>query len=340
MQQIDTKYIYHQEPYFKSALRKLLIACDVDVSLSYSQWITKHTTIDGKPFSWRGYEYLIDVVNDMHPRQYIIKPSQVGVTEIILRKVIAFLMRYALTPFYYFDEDGNEVQKQGINGIYSLPNADDIRDLAKDRILSKIINPVEYLTTASSESTSESLSLIGLYNSFLYLLGRGSEAAVQTIPAEIVVVDEYDQGKVLTNRDMLYARLRNAQVVSNKYYRGLFIGFGTPTLPDDSGQLIDSKFNQSDQKYYHVKCTRCNHWQEVKWPDSCANYYEKGQEKPEKDPFWQCLKCYRPLDFREIGNWSEDEPLKVHNAEWVTKYPERTSDGGGIRGYRIPFANG
>lgn len=342
MPKISNKYSPATELRCLRSLRNLYEACDVDVSITLADYIEKHTKIDGNPFSFKGYEYLIEPVNDLHPRQCMIKPSQVGATEALARKNIAFLMKYALTPFYYY-EDGEETQKQGINGIYSLPNDSDVKKFAKDRILSKIVNPAEKIKNASLESTSESLDLLGFHNSFLYLLGRGSEAAVQSIPAEIVLVDEFDQGKVLVNRDMLYARLRNAHVIGNKYFKGLFIGYGTPTLPDDTGELIDGQFNMSDQKEFNVKCTHCNSWQIIVWPNSCANYFEKGVDKkdrPKKDAYWQCLKCSKPLDFTVIGRRYSDNPNKLQNAEWVAKYPDRTEDGGGLRGYRIPFASG
>ena len=48
------------------------------LSMSMSEWITKNTTLKGKPFSFKGYEFQRQIVDDMHPNMNVIKISQVG----------------------------------------------------------------------------------------------------------------------------------------------------------------------------------------------------------------------------------------------------------------------
>lgn len=315
-------------------------AVDVDTDLSIVEWICDNTGLNGKPFSFRGYEYCIQPVEDLYPRQFIIKPAQIGATEAITRKAIAILMKYGLTPFYYQREDSDvEERVLGIRGICSFPNETDVRNFVKDRVMTTMIKDSPKLQEAVKEGESDAISLLSFYGSFLYSMGRGSEAKVQSIPAELVLVDEFDQGKNLAIRDMLYARLKQAQIVKNKYHTGLYIGYGTPTIPEEDGYLISGKYELSDQHQWFIKCVKCNHWQVVIYPDSMAYFYEKGEKKPNKDAYWMCLKCKEPLDFSEIGKWDRNDPHKVHNAEWVAKYPDRTKDGSGIRGYQFPFAS-
>jgi DNA-directed RNA polymerase subunit RPC12/RpoP len=72
----------------------------------------------------------------------------------------------------------------------------------------------------------------------------------------------------------------------------------------------------SDQMTFMIRCSRCGGWQEMLYPDSIGNWYDKGQ-KPKGEFYYQCVKCHRPLDFSEIGTWSREEPLRIHNCEWV-----------------------
>jgi hypothetical protein len=325
------------------AYERFRAACSIDTDRSIADLICTTTYLNGELFGFAGYEYLIDPVEDTHPWQVIIKPAQKGASEIFARKMFALLYRYGQTPHYYQDDEGIERCIWGIDGIYSFPDDNSLQKFSKDRILTDIIKASPSYHAAMKESESEAASQIGLFNSFAYLLGRKSDTSNQSVPAEIIMIDESDRPlngdrKV---RAQLYGRTRNARIFGNSHYKGLTINYGTPTLPDEDGatDLLDGMWVNSDQHEYTVKCHKCNAWQVVTYPDSIAHFYEPGQ-KPGKDPYWMCLKCKRPIDWSRIGLWRREEPRKVHNAKWVAKYPERTKDGGGTRGYRIPFASG
>lgn len=325
---------------FEILYNKLYGACNIDYDMSIVEWLCRNSFIDGEPFGFNGYEYLIEPLNDNYPRQAVTKPAQKGASEAFARKMFYILYKYALTAHYYTDERGKESVVLGINGIYSFPNDKDLQEFAKDRIKTKIIEACPVLHTGMKQSQSESNSQIGVYKSFCYLKGRKSDSAVQSVPAEVLMNDEHDRPLDSDRKNIisLNARLKNARIFGNRFHKGLRIDYGTPTLPDETGTLIEGKYHLSDQKTWMVKCTHCNHRQEVLYPDSIAHFYDRGQKKPKHEPYWMCLKCKRPLDFTQIGRWSRREPNVVHNAEWVAKYPERTLNGDGIRGYRIPFA--
>jgi hypothetical protein len=318
---------------------KFRLACNIDSDLSIVEWLCAKTTLNGQPFSFAGYEYLIGPVEDLHPRQVMIKPAQRGASEVMARKMFAILYRYGLTPHYY-EEAGEERCVWGIAGIYSFPDFDSLRKFSKDRIVTDIVKASTVLADAGKNSASESLDQIGIFDSFLYMIGRKSDSSNQSVPAEIIMVDEADRplNGDKRIRTALNARVGNARVFKNDFYRGLITDYGTPTFPDEEGILLDGKYFLSDQMTWMVKCHRCNHWQEIKYPESIAHYYEKGQKPEKKDPYWMCLSCKRPLDFSQIGRWKPTQPKKILNAEWVPKFPERTKNGEGIRGWRIPFA--
>ena len=332
----------HLEAMNEQALyEKFRSACSIDTDLSIAQLICTTTYLNGDLFSFAGYEYLIDAVEDTHPWQVIIKPAQKGASEIFARKLFALLYRYGQTPHYY-EENGAESCIWGISAIYSFPDDNSLQKFSKDRILANIIKVSPAYYAAMKESESEAASQIGIFNSFAYLIGRKSDTSNQSIPAEIIMIDESDRPLAGDRkiRSQLYGRTRNARIFGNSFYKGMTINYGTPTLPDEDGatDLLDGMYAGSDQLEYVVKCPKCNHWQVITFPDSIAHFYEPGQKPGPKDPYWMCLKCKRPIDWTRIGMWNRSEPNKNHNAQWVAKYPERTKDGNGTRGRRIPFA--
>lgn len=115
--------------------------------------------------------------------------------------------------------------------------------------------------------------------------------------------------------------------------------WSTPSI-DNFG--IDGLFQQSDQRHYLHKCTRCNHWNQMKYEDYNSQNLEKsgnilcvnpdGIDKLAKTVVegsfqYVCQKCGKPLD-----RW--------YNGEWVAKYPSRTPNlTTGVRGYFIGSMN-
>jgi len=72
-----------------------------DLSLSYSDWICKHTTLKRKPFRFNQYQFQKDITDDDHPDLWCIKCSQVGLSEIQIRKSLAFITRVAGSSVIY-----------------------------------------------------------------------------------------------------------------------------------------------------------------------------------------------------------------------------------------------
>ena len=58
-----------------------------------TQWICKNTRLDGMPFSIRDHEFQEKIMNDQSQHVVIKKCSQVGLTEIVVRVALAFLIR-------------------------------------------------------------------------------------------------------------------------------------------------------------------------------------------------------------------------------------------------------
>lgn len=280
-------------------------ALDMDLA----QYICANTTLDKRPFSFERYPFQEKIARDMHPNLDCIKPSQVGLTEVQIRKTICWLLRNRHTA-----------------AIFTLPNEKMFKRIATPRILPILDHDEAFNLGEKKPTRSQGMCEIG--DSFLFITGA-AESDATSISADMVMNDEID----LTDKGMLSlfnSRLQNSDHKINQR-------FSTPTF---EGFGVDLGYQASDQHEYMCKCKACNHWQTPIFtrdyvhipnlPDDIEDFAEITTEHLDKhridlnDTFVKCGKCGAPLD---LGDYSA--------REWVPKYPSRTH----ARGYRVsPFS--
>lgn len=202
-----------------------------------ADWLCNNTSLRGDLWGYKYHEYQVEIANCNARKLTVKKCSQVGLSELLLRKVLAFVNIM-----------------NSINAIYTLPSAVIARKFVKGRfdpaisgskIMSDNLNPKVNSTEMKQFS-----------NSFLYINGSYGQSSAISTPAEMVVQDEVDfcDPKVLTT---YAARLRHA------VDGGYLWKFSTPTV---GGYGISESFNNSDQRYYLCKC-KCGH-------EGVPNFYE------------------------------------------------------------------
>ena len=274
--------------------------------MSNGDWMCANTSLNKKPFDFTRYPFQKAIADDMHHNLDCMKPSQIGLTEVQIRKSLTILKRNPNTSL-----------------IYTMPNERMFKRISKARI--KPI--IEYDKTFKKEGggrRTDSMDLINIGSSFLYVTGS-SEADATSINADFVMNDEID----LTPQDMLSlfnSRLQGSDHRVNQR-------FSTPTY---EGFGVDKGYARSDQFEYMLKCSRCNHHQIPQFnrefvrvdgmPDDIEHfidlpyrYIDSGKVKIETATVG-CQKCHKPLN---LGDYD--------NREWVAKFPTRTLH----RGYRI-----
>nr|DAN11147.1 MAG TPA: terminase large subunit [Herelleviridae sp.] len=114
--------------------------------------------------------------------------------------------------------------------------------------------------------------------------------------------------------------------------------WSTPTVRDYG---IDKLYKQSDQWFYGYDCKHCGHFNEMKYKDYDPNNLENSgnvllvnpdgideEAKTVQDGTYQyvCQKCGKPLD-----RW--------YSGRWESKFPSRTENNKGVRGYFISQLN-
>lgn len=276
-----------------------------------SEWIEKNTTLKKRPFSFKGYEFQREIADDMHHDLNCIKISQVGLTEIQIRKALGLLVR-----------------NRGTNLIFSLPNEDMFNRISKGRVKpivngDKVFNTTEDIMNKAVRSTE----MMQFNQSFLYLVPALEQAAT-SISADFVFNDEVD----LSDQKMI--SLFNSRLQGSKHK--ISQKFSTPSFPSYG---IDLNWQHSDQKFYVCRCDSCNH---INLPEFDRRFMHipglpdlenltdvtiEFQEQLDFDnAYVKCEKCNMPL---ELDN--------ADNRFWLQQFPTKKE----IRGYRIgPFSTG
>lgn len=302
--------MFINNPYIKSLIEKIE---HLDKGTSMADWVCANTTIAGVPFSFKRHEFQRQILDDMHPRLCCKKLSQVGLTEVSIRKTLGFL-----------------IQNQGRHALYSFPTTD-MRDRnAKTRVRPIIDRDFPVMKDFKIKGNSKEVrnnNIMQLGDSFLYMAGT-SEADATSTPVDMIVNDELD----LSNMEII-------ALFNSRYQHSDFKikqVFSTPTY---KGYGVSAEYEDSDQNEYFYKCPHCNH-QQVPLYD-LKSMYIPGLHKDISSPlditmdiaigldldnaYVRCVKCGKPLDLTDDSR-----------REWVPKYPSRIHS----RGYQVrPFSS-
>lgn len=275
-----------------------------------STWIERNTTLKKRPFSFADYEFQRAIADDMHPDLVVPKCSQVGLTEVELRKFLAFLTR-----------------NTAVNALFSLPNEVMFKRVSQTR-LKPILDTDKVFNMEGDEDSVRSMSTIQIGGSYGYITGC-TEKDATSLPVDALFHDELD----LSPPNMIglfQSRLQNSNwKITQSFSTLTFTGFG-----------VDKKWKVSDQREYTCQCVACRHVQVPLFsrrfchipglPDDLDDLSKLTHSVVEQldlaNSYVQCERCGAPLDLA-------NPDLR----EWIAKYPSRHL----VRGYRVrPFSTG
>jgi hypothetical protein len=284
MRQIKNKYLDN----FISLCQERYSVDTKDMTMG--AWICENTTLGGRKFSFDRYPFQEEIANDMHERVAVIKCSQIGLTEIQIRKTLGFLYRNPHTQ-----------------GLYSLPDKN-LRDVNSKTRISPILEK-DGIFNRSGKKPIRSVGMYEVDRSFLHVL-NASESAATSISLDLLMIDEVD----LTDEAVLAlysSRLQNSD-------NAIRHDFSTPSF-DDFG--IDVSYQNSDQREYLCKCEHCNHWQSPDWDLKflCIPGLSEHLALEEitrdiiphldlENAFIKCENCHRPLNLGGQREWVALKP--------------------------------
>jgi len=281
------------------------------------QWIEKNTSHpedNQRRWTFLGHEYQIDILSDTAKVVDVQKCSQVGMSELSVRGMLALL-----------------AMERNFTCIYVLPTAGFASSFTKGRI-DPVIESSKYLKAAVNKNV-DSTEMKQIGTSFLYVKGTIGKSANISVPAQGLFKDEVDFCDQAALKGF-NSRLGHAGD------RELQRGFSTPTVANYG---INEAFLAGSQAHYCVKCRHCLQWVapnfeldvEIPGFNGFISSFEKEDLDSEKvrihDAFIRCPDCKFPIDWRDICN-----PTK---RQWVHKYPNREKHSYQVCPYDVPSIN-
>jgi hypothetical protein len=239
---------------------------------SLSEWaVNTPIILDGQPFDFHRHEYLREPYQDDHSHIVEMKAAQMGLTTKGMLRAL-YGARY-----------------RGYKGIlYLFPSRTDVLDFSKSRISPLIEDNPESIGEWIKDTDSAGLKQV--WNAFLYLRGMQSRVGLKSIPVDFIVFDELDEAPPnmvdMALERMAHSEFKDVMKLSN------------PTLPDYG---IDKAFQETDQRYWLLKCPACGHYTclEDTFPDCLL---ETGGRV-----IRACERCKSELN-PSIGEWVAKKP--------------------------------
>lgn len=253
-------------------------------------WISKHTKIQGRPYSFADHEFQEKILSDTSQEMVVRKCSQVGLTEASIRLAVAVC---AIQPYYTV--------------IYTLPTATFAANVMTTRV-DPVITSSEYLSDLIDKAT-DNAAVKQLGDSFLYMKGSASGNAPISIPADHLIHDELDFC------DLGIIEQYQSRLTHSPYKRRS--KFSTPTQPKFG---IDAEFQESRRHFSFVKCNHCNHffvpdyYKDVHVPGYTGNL-EEVNKRTLPTIRWQEAKVICP-------DCGKAPSLQIEHRHWVCENPD------------------
>jgi hypothetical protein len=214
--------------------------------------------------------------------------------------------------------------------IYFFPTDDDVSDFGDQRI-EPSIQESAYLLRRIPASFVRQKHLKQIGAGWLALRGTQSKSAVQSVDADALVFDEYNY---LHPGNIAHAERRIAgSKAAGRHPR--IRRFGYPTV---AGFGIDSYYERSDRRQWHVLCPECALEQRLTWADNmrwrtykggrvCRMGHDEYEDFMVVHEAWRaCRACEASL---EPGRRERFGP--IHRGRWIP-----TNIGGSLIGYHAP----
>lgn len=281
---------------------------DANATQSMGDWICANTTLKKRPFSFADYPFQKMIADDMHPNLSVKKCSQIGLTEVQIRKFLAILTR-----------------STSLNGIFSMPNEKMFTKTYNGRI-KPLLEADGVFNPPSARKPTRSKDQVQIRDSFGYITAC-TEGDATSLSADFLFHDELD----LSPQEIIalyQSRLQGSDMqITQSFSTPTFVNFG-----------IDKNYKLTDQREYTMKCGSCNHVQIPRFtpefihldhfPFDVEQFTDlTAQDIAQLDLencYVKCEKCNSRLDLGDADS-----------REWVATFPTRTN----FRGYQVrPFS--
>jgi len=269
--------------------------------MTLSEWANEYAYLSpessAEPGKWKGYFYqngIMDTFTDPTVEKItLMKAARTGYTKTINHAI------------------GYHVHQDPCPMLIVQPTLDDAQGYSKDEIAPMCRDtPVldGLIADAKSRSSNNTILKKNFPGGVMSIVGANSARGFRRLTVRVVFFDEVDGYPPTAGQegDQIQLGIKRTDTFWN---RKIVLG-STPTIKGFS--RIETSFNESDQRYFHVPCPFCDHMQvlkfsQVKWPENEPNKakYECVECKnriPASKKRWMC----------DRGEWRASKPFKGH----------------------------
>ncbi len=241
------------------------------------------------PITFRQHKFLVVPYMEESRRLVVKKCSQIGYS------TLAIIKSFHLAKY------------KKANVIYTLPSKSIVRDFVLPKVMPLIeSNPV----LAGMIGQNDNISLKSVGDRFIYFRSSWEPSSAIAISSHVLINDEVDRSN---QQSLSTYRTRLDAALLDRPDLGWHWKFSNPSI---EGYGVDEEYQKSDQKHWMTKCSRCNNWQTMSFPES-INIKTKE---------FICVKCE--------GVLSNDDR---RNGQWVKKYLGRDVSGYWINQLMAPW---
>lgn len=278
----------------------ILPAWRIDFDLTVSEWADKYRILSrstsGEPGHWKTNRtpYLREIMDCLSPSHTVkkvvfMKGAQIGGTEAGLNW-IGYIIHYVPGSTMYVNPTIELAKKNSKMRLAPM--------IETTKVLNKCIMP------AKSRDTSNTILIKEFKGGVLSMTGANSPVGLRSMPVRYLFLDEVDgyPAESGTEGDPVDLAIQRTATFNNKK---IFM-ISTPTVKGFS--RIEQAFLEGDQRYYHVPCPCCGHYQILRWQNVIFD------SKNFKEACYKCESCgelwqdYQKEEILRLGHWIAKKP--------------------------------
>ncbi|MBR4859777.1 MAG: phage terminase large subunit family protein [Alphaproteobacteria bacterium] len=283
-------------------------ALSIADNLTVSEWADKYRVLSqaasAESGKWKTSRtpYLKEIMdclsaNSTPKKVVFMKGAQIGGTEAGLNW-IGYIIHRAPGPTLIVNPSIDTSKRNSKMRIMPMIEA--------TKILSKCIMPQK------SRDSGNTILQKEFKGGVLIMTGANAPSGLRSVPIRYLFLDEIDEypKEAGTEGDPVDLAIQRTATFSNKK---IFM-ISTPTIKDAS--RIEQAFLEGDQRYYHVPCPYCNHYQVLRWRNVVFD------SKNLTEACYKCEKCgvlwhnWEKETILARGHWIATKPLNTDVASF------------------------
>jgi phage terminase large subunit GpA-like protein len=295
-------------------LEVLARACRPRPLTTVSAWSDKYRILtskgSGEPGQWRTdrtpyLREILDQLSTSSPTQRIVLmfAAQLGKTEVGLNW-IGYVMQHSPAPMLTVLPTIEVAERWVMQRLQPM--------LAETPVIRTLFDGKRSRDSANSKHIKD------FPGGMLVIGGANSPASLASMPIRYVLLDEVDRFPWEVGQEGDPVGLIDERTKTFPRRKVLLVS--TPTVKGQS--RIESEYEKSDMRQYHVPCPHCGEYQVLRWRHDDGSYGLKHNDATGA-VYYGCRQCGERIE-------EHHKPQMLANGRWIPRHPERA-----VRGYHL-----